>query len=126
MSESHLNRQKPIAIIIICFIGIINASQLIFMVLSPVSKQLGAFYPYYFAISAIMSLASIAGLWGLKKWAALLYIAVLISNQLVLASMKLWKVSSIIMPLIIKILFLSFFFKLLPCHLFDGYFSFLF
>ncbi len=40
MSESHVNRQKPIAIIIICFIGIINASQLIFMVLSPVSKQL--------------------------------------------------------------------------------------
>ena len=40
MSESHVNRKKPIAIIIICFIGIINASQLIFMVLSPVSKQL--------------------------------------------------------------------------------------
>jgi len=37
------------------------------MVLSPVSKQLGAFYPYYFAISAIISLISIAGLWGLKK-----------------------------------------------------------
>ena len=107
MSESHVNRQKPIAIIIICFIGIINASQLIFMVLSPVSKQLGAFYPYYFAISAIMSLTSIAGLWGLKKWAALLYIAVLISNQLVLASMKLWEVSAILIPLIITILLLN-------------------
>ena len=108
MSESHLNRQKPLAITIICFIGIINASQLIFMVLSPVSKQLGAFYPYYFAISAIMSLVSIAGLWGLKKWAVFLYIAVLISNQLILASMKLWEVSAMLIPLIITILLLNY------------------
>ena len=107
MSESHLNRKKPLAIIIICFIGIINASQLIFMVLSPVSKQLGAYYPYYFAISAIISLVSIAGLWRLKKWAILLYIAVLISNQLVLASMRLWELSAILIPLIITILLLN-------------------
>jgi len=107
MSESHLNRQKPLAIIIICFIGIINASQLIFMVLSPVSKQLGAYYPYYFAISAIISLVSIAGLWRLKKWAVLLYIAVLISNQLILASMRLWELSAILIPLIITILLLN-------------------
>ena len=101
MPESSLKLHKPIAITIICFIGVINAAQLSFMVLSPVSKQLGAFYPYYFFLSALISLVSIAGLWFLRKWAALLYVLVLGSNQLVLVSMGLWELTAVLIPAII-------------------------
>ncbi|WP_305908721.1 hypothetical protein Q9L42_009285 [Methylomarinum sp. Ch1-1] len=107
MSESSLKLQKPMAITIICFIGVINAAQLSFMVWSPVSRQLGAFYPYYFASSAVISLVSVTGLWFLRKWAAWLYIFALISNQLVLVSMGLWEFSAVLIPAIIIALLLK-------------------
>ncbi len=104
MSEAGLKLQRPVAIIIVCFIGVINAAQLSFMVISPVSKQFGAFYPYYFALSAIVSLLSIYGLWFFRKWAVWLYIVVLASNQLVLVSMGLWELTAILMPILIVVL----------------------
>lgn len=97
-------KQPPMVISIICFIALINAAQLSYMAFSPVSKQMGSLYPTYFALSAIVSLISIAGMWSLKKWAALLYVAVLLSNQLVLVSMGLWEITAVLIPVIIMIL----------------------
>lgn len=97
-------KQPPLVISIICFIALINAAQLSYMAFSPVSKQMGSLYPTYFAFSAIVSLLSIVGMWSLKKWAALLYVAVLLSNQLVLVSMGLWEVSAALVPGVIIIL----------------------
>ncbi len=104
MTENIINLKKPIAIIIICFIAFINASQLLFMVFSPVSKQLSSFYPLYFGCSALFSFVSIAGLWLLKKWAVYLYTIILVSNQLVLYSMKLWELTAMLIPMLILIL----------------------
>lgn len=104
IDQNKIKLDRPIAIIIICFIGAINAVQLIFMVFSPVSSQLGNWYPFYFGISSIFSLFSLAGMWFLKKWAAIMYAVVLISNQLILVSMQLWEVSAILIPMIILIL----------------------
>jgi len=49
MTESRWNPEKPLVIIAICIIGIINAIQMINLVLSPMSKQVGAIYPLYFS-----------------------------------------------------------------------------
>jgi hypothetical protein len=104
MSTDKIRLNHPPAIIAVCFIGLINAMQLTFMIFTPVSKQFGSLYPVYFSVAAILSLISIAGLWWLKKWAVYLYLLVLILNQLVLLSMGLWELSAVIMPLIILIL----------------------
>lgn len=97
-------KQPPLVISIICFIALINAAQLSYMAFSPVSKQLGSFYPIYFAMSAITSLVSIAGMWFVKKWAAWLYVVVLLANQWVLVSMGLWEITAALIPAIIIIL----------------------
>lgn len=106
MSEVRL-KQQSLVISIICFIALINAAQLSYMAFSPVSKQLGSFYPTYFTLSAVISLISIAGLWLLKRWAVWLYVAVLLSNQWVLVSMGLWEISAVPIPAIIIILLLN-------------------
>ena len=45
MTESRWNPEKPLVITAICIIGIINAIQMINLVLSPMSKQAGRFIP---------------------------------------------------------------------------------
>ncbi len=104
MSSDKIKLNHPPAIIAICFIGLINALQLTFMIITPVSKQFGSLYPFYFTVASVLSFISIAGLWWLKKWAAWLYTLILLVNQLVLASMGLWEASAAIMPAILVVL----------------------
>lgn len=104
MTESRFNPDKPIAVTAICVIGIINATQMINLILSPMAKQWGWSYPFYFTAAVIISLACIVGLWFLKRWAALTYAAVLICNQFVLMKMGLWEFTALVIPAAIIIL----------------------
>jgi hypothetical protein len=103
-TESRWNPEKPLVITAICIIGIINAIQMINLVLSPMSKQVGAIYPLYFTLSVALSLACIVGLWLLKRWAVFVYGSVLICNQIVLLVMGYWSLSAAIIPAVIIVL----------------------
>lgn len=108
----RLNTERPPAITAICVIGIINATQMLNLILSPMTRQLGAIYPVYFSLSVLISLACIVGLWFLKRWAALAYVAILICNQLALLGMKLWEFSAVVIPVIIILLLFKHFDKM--------------
>jgi hypothetical protein len=103
MTESRWN-QKPLIISAICMIGLINAIQMLSLILSPMAKQAGAIYPLYFSLSVVISLICIAGLWLLKRWAALLYTVLLICNQIVLVVMGYWELTAAIIPVAIIVL----------------------
>jgi len=98
MNDTRWNPEKPAVIIALCVIGLINAIQMINLVFSPMSKQVGALYPAYFAFSVALSLACIAGLWMLRRWAAFAYTVLLICNQLVLMKMGYWEITAAIIP----------------------------
>lgn len=100
MIESRLSPEK-LMIVTICIVGLINATQMINLIMSPMSKQIGGIYPVYFSVSVIASVICLAGLWFLKRWAALAYGIVLICNQLVLLNMGFWGFTSAIIPVVI-------------------------
>ena len=104
MNENRWNPDKPAIIIAICVIGLINAVQMLNLILSPMAKQAGAIFPIYFSASLLLSLACLAGLWLLKRWAALLYSALLVCNQIVLAVMGYWELTAAIIPAAIVLL----------------------
>jgi hypothetical protein len=108
MTESRWNPEKPLVINAICIIGIINAIQMINLILSPMSKQAGAIYPLYFSMSVALSLVCIGGLWLLKRWAAIIYGVVLICNQIVLLAMGYWELSAAIIPAAIILLMIKY------------------
>ena len=107
MNEIRWNPEKPAVIIAICVIGLINAIQMVNLVFSPLSKHVGAVYPIYFSGSVLLSLICIAGLWVLKRWAALLYSILLICNQIVLMVMGYWELTAAIIPVAIIMLLLK-------------------
>lgn len=107
MTETRWSPEKPLVINAICIVGIINSIQMINLILSPMSRQLGSIYPLYFALSVVLSLVFIAGLWFLKRWAALAYGALLICNQIVLLLMGYWSISTALIPTVIILLMLK-------------------
>ncbi|MEC4749357.1 hypothetical protein [Methylomicrobium sp. Wu6] len=104
MNDTRWNPEKPAVIIAICVVGLINAIQMINLVFSPMSKQVGAIYPTYFAFSVLVSLICITGLWLLKRWAALAYSVLLIVNQIALMLMGYWEVTAAVIPFAIILL----------------------
>jgi hypothetical protein len=101
MNDNPPATEHYFAIKVICVIAFINASQMITLVFSPVTKHLGFLFPALFVISVIVSLVCVVGLWLLKKWAAITYMAVLICNQLALMAMGYWEITALIMPAVI-------------------------
>lgn len=104
ITESRRNPDKPFIITAICVIGLINAVQMLNLILSPMAKQAGAVYPLYFSAAVAVSLVCIAGLWFMKRWAAWAYMALLIANQIMLAAMGYWEITAAVVPAAIILL----------------------
>lgn len=101
MTNSATGIEQNFVIKVICVIGLINASQMITLIFSPMTKHVGAVFPVYFGLSVILSLICLVGLWLLKKWAAITYAALLICNQIVLMVMGYWEFTAVIVPAIV-------------------------
>jgi hypothetical protein len=107
MNELDLPEAKPLSITGICVVGVINATQMINLIMSPMSKHAGAIYPLYFTFAVIASVACLIGLWLLKRSAALAYVMILVCNQLVLLSMGYWEISAAVISAIIIVLLIQ-------------------
>jgi hypothetical protein len=101
MNNSTPATEPYFAIKVICVIAFVNASQMLTLVFSPVTKHLGFIFPALFVIGVVISLICVAGLWLLKKWAAITYSVVLICNQIALIIMGYWEITALIMPAVI-------------------------
>ena len=77
------------------FIGALFTVPLIF---SDIAKTVGAWYPPYLAISAVVGLVSMIGLWMMKKWSIITYTTFVVINQVVLITMGVWNVFALIIP----------------------------
>jgi hypothetical protein len=67
-------------------------------------KQIGAWYPPYLAVSSIIGLTTIIGVWNMKKWAAYGYTGLSLLNQVILLALGLWSIPALILPAIFAVI----------------------
>src|SRR5215471_299689 len=75
---------RPVAITVICVLGIIGAFFAIPMVFTDIARQIGAWYPPYLALSAVIGDICMFGFWKMRRWAVFTYTAFCAINQMVL------------------------------------------
>ena len=107
MSDEVSQAQRPLSISIICVLGFIGAVFTIPLIFSDIVRQIGPWYPPFLALSAVVGLACMIGLWMMKKWAAYTYTVFAVICQIVLLVMGAWNVMSLVIPAIIVILALK-------------------
>ncbi len=95
--------KRPIAITIICVLGLIGAVVSVPLIFSSVARSIGAWYPPYLALCSVIGLACMVGLWMMKKWAVFLYTGLLVINQVVLLAMGVWNPLALVVPLIVVV-----------------------
>jgi hypothetical protein len=91
-------RERPALITIICllaFFGTVGAVRVVFF--SPVAREFGAWFPFYFFLHGILILVASLGLWKMKKWGVYLYIFTIIEAQFALMIIGIWGILSLVL-----------------------------
>ncbi len=102
---------RPIAITVICVIGFIGVAlgipAMLAVLATGAAAQFPGWYLPYLAVTLIIGLISLIGMWKMKKWGALLYAGMFVVNQCILLATGLWSVGALIIPLIVVVIALS-------------------
>lgn len=97
--EKHTKR--PISITVVCAIGLFTALSTAPLIFTSIPQHIGAWFLPYLALSTVVSLVCIGGLWMMKKWAAYAYLGFLVLNQTVPFITGIWSVMSMVATAII-------------------------
>jgi hypothetical protein len=71
------------------------------MTFSDIARSIGAWYPPYLALSAVVGLVCMIGLWKMLKWSVFVYTAFFIINQGVMMAMGVWNIFGLLIPAIV-------------------------
>jgi len=78
-----MNSERPLAItivIVVTFLGSLIALPAAF---SEMSRQVAYWYSYYIVTATICLIASLVGLWMMKRWGLFMYSGVIVVNQII-------------------------------------------
>ncbi|MHC1781443.1 MAG: hypothetical protein AB9891_01550 [Anaerolineaceae bacterium] len=101
MTEVVEKPKRPTSITVICIIGFIGALISIPLLFSSFASQIGSWYPPYLALSIVIGLASMIGMWLMKKWGAYLYTGMAVVNQVILLLTGLWTIMALVIPAVV-------------------------
>jgi len=101
MTSEASKSKRPSSITFICVLGFIGAILTVQLVFSSVAQQIGAWYPPYLGLSALIGLACMIGLWLMRKWAVYTYAGFALINQVVLLVMGRWNIMALLIPAIV-------------------------
>lgn len=107
VNEIVENAKRPIIITVICVLGVIGGLITVPVIFSPIAREIGAWYPPFLALSAVIGLICMIGLWQMKKWAAYTYTGFAAFGQVAMLVMGIWSISSLLIPGIIVVIVLA-------------------
>lgn len=89
---------RPTSITVICVLGFIGGLLAVPLVFSDIARNIGAWYPPYLAISAVVGFLCMVGLWKMRRWAVFTYTVFVAINQIVMLTMGVWNVFALLLP----------------------------
>ena len=98
------SRQRPVAITIICVIGVLGALVTVPLIFSAAATGIAPWYPFVLAASAVIGLACMVGLWLMRRWAVYVYTAMFVAVQILFVVSHLWTPKSLILPAIVIVI----------------------
>ncbi|HLO15168.1 MAG TPA: hypothetical protein VK206_10085 [Anaerolineales bacterium] len=102
-----MEKKRPTIITIVCAIGFFGALISIPLIFSDIAKNIGAWYPPLLALSSIVGLITMVGLWSMKKWSVILYTGMFLINQVIMLATGIWNIAALILPGIVVVIMFS-------------------
>jgi hypothetical protein len=99
-----MTHKRPKIITAICIIGFIGLFGGVPLIFSDAAKSISSWYQPFLALSTIIGLVNMVGLWMMKKWAAVLYISMTVINQIIMIAGGIWTPMTLVIPGIISVI----------------------
>ena len=96
--------QRPTAITVICILGFIGAAFTVPLLFLPTTWKIAPWYAPYLAVSALIGLCCMLGMWKLKRWAVIAYTVFAGINQIVLIASGLWNPLALGVPAAVAVI----------------------
>lgn len=93
-----MTNKRPKIITVICIVGFVGVFATIPFIFSDMSKQIGTWYQPYLALSAVIGLVCMTGLWMMKKWSIIAYTTFFGINQVALLALGFWNIFALVIP----------------------------
>jgi hypothetical protein len=90
---------RPLAITVICVIGLIGALFTIPVIFTSIPGQLHAWYPPLLIFNTVVGATCVVGLWKMRRWSVLTYTGLYVINQIILVAMDQWNLFAVVSPL---------------------------
>lgn len=103
MTNSSAGHKRPVAITVICVIGVIGALFTVPLIFSDAASSIGSWYPPFLAAASAIGLACMVGLWMMRKWAVYAYTALAVAGQAILLATGLFSPIGLILPAIVVV-----------------------
>lgn len=79
-TNMEIVRKRPVALTVICIMGILWSLGNFISVFSPFIKKISDWAPAIYGIMVAVQFISFIGIWNMKRWGVLLYIAAFFSK----------------------------------------------
>jgi hypothetical protein len=99
--------RRPAAITGICVLGVIGVAGIAWLVSTGALRGAPDWYVILLAVSVIVNIAAMVGMFMMRKWGAYLYAGMFVIGQIVLFTTGLWGIQTAIVPLIVTIVALT-------------------
>jgi hypothetical protein len=103
-APEELIGKRPVAVTVLCVISAIGVIFTVPLIFTDAARAIGGWYPPCLALGGIIGAACTVGFWIMRKWAAYLYIAMFVVNQIVMLAMGIWSVFALVIPLIVVVI----------------------
>lgn len=90
-------RERPVLVTIICLFALFGTVGAVRILFSPVAREFGAWFPFYFFLHGALVLAASVGVWKMRKWGVYLSILTIIEAQFALMILGVWGILSLVL-----------------------------
>jgi hypothetical protein len=99
--------RRPVIITVLCILGFLAAAGNIPTVFADSARNVGAWYPPFLALSVIVTVVSMIGVWKMHRWAVFLYTGFAVVTQVLVLAMGVWNLTAILVRLAVIIIMFS-------------------
>lgn len=98
IQATEAGHSRPTLITVLCVLGFIGGLITVPMIFTDTSRSMGAWYPPYLALCAVVGFVCMVGLWKMRRWAVFTYSGLVAVNQIVMFAMGIWTIFALVIP----------------------------
>jgi hypothetical protein len=86
--------RRPVIIMVLCVLGLIGAAGNVPTIFADAARNVGAWFPPFLALSVVVTVVCMIGLWKMRRWAVFVYTGLALVALVIALMTGAWNVTA--------------------------------